>query len=110
MHPGQSGARCAAGANGDTAMNATALSHRLGRISLAAAASGLMLVSGALPVAAADAAPHMVRNIKSGPGSSKPSDLTAIGNLLYFTAGDGAYGRELWRSDGTRAGTRMVAD
>lgn len=29
---------------------------------------------------------------------------------LFFVAGDGEHGRELWRSDGTRAGTRMVRD
>ncbi len=30
--------------------------------------------------------------------------------LLYFTAADSAHGEELWRSDGTAAGTYMVAD
>ena len=36
--------------------------------------------------------------------------LTDVGGTLYFTADDGANGRELWRSDGTSDGTTMVAD
>jgi ELWxxDGT repeat protein len=68
------------------------------------------LAGSALPAAADDAVPYMVRNIKPGSGSSHPRELTAIGNLLYFSAGDGSHGRELWRSDGTKAGTFMVSD
>jgi ELWxxDGT repeat protein len=36
--------------------------------------------------------------------------LTAEGNRLFFTATDGVHGRELWRSDGTGAGTALVYD
>ncbi|MEO1524820.1 MAG: hypothetical protein AAFX06_05255, partial [Planctomycetota bacterium] len=44
-------------------------------------------------------------------GSSSPSQLTAVGNKLFFEADDvtGA-GRELWVSDGTEAGTMLVVD
>lgn len=38
-----------------------------------------------------------------------PSDLTALGNLV-FIASDGVSGRELWKSDGTAAGTVLVRD
>lgn len=31
-------------------------------------------------------------------------------NILYFPAGDGTYGTELWRSDGTAGGTFRLAD
>src|SRR5262249_47209633 len=41
---------------------------------------------------------------------SNPSDLTAIGSTLFFTANDGTTGRELWKSDGTAAGTMLVKD
>jgi ELWxxDGT repeat protein len=39
-----------------------------------------------------------------------PRDLVAFGGQLYFTAVDSQHGRELWTSDGTADGTRLVAD
>ena len=39
-----------------------------------------------------------------------PSDLTALGNVVLFIANDGAHGRELWKTDGTRDGTTLVKD
>jgi ELWxxDGT repeat protein len=42
------------------------------------------------------------------PNSSSPSNLTALGSTLYFTADDGSHGQELWKSAGTT--TSLVAD
>jgi ELWxxDGT repeat protein len=42
--------------------------------------------------------------------NSSPHELTAMGGRLFFTAEDGRHGNELWRSDGSRAGTALVKD
>jgi ELWxxDGT repeat protein len=41
---------------------------------------------------------------------SDPAWLVRFGDAVLFAATDGAGGRELWRSDGTTAGTRRVKD
>ena len=51
----------------------------------------------------------MVKDIRAG-GDSYPGTLTALGSTLYFRANDGTSGYELWKSDGTTAGTVMVKD
>ena len=45
-----------------------------------------------------------------GTGSSSPSLLTVVGSMFFFSANDGVVGAELWRSDGTAAGTVLVKD
>lgn len=40
--------------------------------------------------------------------SAYPAELTSSANLIFFTSDDGITGRELWRTDGTAAGTFMI--
>jgi ELWxxDGT repeat protein len=42
--------------------------------------------------------------------ASAPSHITHVNGTVYFTAEDGEHGRELWRSDGTPEGTKLVKD
>lgn len=58
---------------------------------------------------------HMVKDIAPGNsscvGSNNDSDLYMEYNgIFYFKANDQVHGNELWRSDGTEAGTYMVKD
>src|SRR5205814_752762 len=39
-----------------------------------------------------------------------PQQFAVRGAKLYFAADDGKHGQELWRTDGTDAGTAMVTD
>lgn len=63
------------------------------------------------PVAPSPA--FMLRDIWPGPwGPSSPIDpgVGALGGTVFFSAADPDNGIEVWRTDGTRAGTRLVKD
>jgi ELWxxDGT repeat protein len=74
---------------------------------------GLLTALGSIAAGPAQAAPptaELLKDIFPGVGSSDPSFLRNANGILFFAAEDGVSGRELWRSDGTVAGTVLVKD
>jgi len=51
----------------------------------------------------------LVKDIRPGSASGQPTELAVIDGTLFFSARDGG-DRELWKSDGTSAGTVQLAD
>jgi ELWxxDGT repeat protein len=52
----------------------------------------------------------MIKDIRSGSGTSSISNYLVYNGKLYFTADDGINGVELWRTNGTLLGTELVND
>jgi ELWxxDGT repeat protein len=62
-------------------------------------------------MAAISQLPILVKDINPGAESSLPYFFTpSEDSLLWFTADDGVFGTEIWRSNGTESGTFMVKD
>ena len=53
---------------------------------------------------------ELVKDINTKPGGCNPYNLIDVNETLYFIGNSGIYGNELWKSDGTEAGTVMVKD
>lgn len=71
------------------------------------------LAAAALPPEPPVKLPFQVKNIRPDPTvpmESAPYNFIEMGGIAYFAAHDGAHGFELWRSDGTEAGTWLVKD
>ena len=61
--------------------------------------------------ASADVAPFLVKDINTlATGASDPRDFTQVGSTTFFVATALDTGEELWVTDGTVTGTRLVKD
>jgi ELWxxDGT repeat protein len=52
----------------------------------------------------------LVKDINTADASSDPKEFLTIGTKTFFSANDGKTGNELWITDGTDAGTKLVKD
>jgi len=52
----------------------------------------------------------LIKDIESGPAGSIPQWMTVVGNKVFFRATTTEHGDELWVTDGTEDGTKMVKD
>ena len=57
-----------------------------------------------------DIYPGNYNNQPGSPNSSDPNHITDVGGTAFFTAQDPANGGQLWKSDGTEAGTVAVTN
>ncbi|MGL5095727.1 MAG: ELWxxDGT repeat protein, partial [Planctomycetia bacterium] len=53
---------------------------------------------------------ELVRDVNPGAGGASTFELANLNGVVVFGANDGANGTELWRSDGTAAGTFLLKD
>jgi len=77
----------------------------------------VLLLALAIPPAATAVPPaFQVKDIKTTVDPTSPfrdnfpTVFVELGGAVYFTANDGVNGTEIWRSDGTAAGTHIVKD
>src|SRR5688572_20675864 len=54
--------------------------------------------------------PELLKNVNVGTESSFPEEFTLVGDTIFFRARDNEHDLELWKTDGTAAGTKLVKD
>jgi len=82
-----------------------------------AAAAAAVCLAGTAPWPVAAAGPIQLGTAATSAAAchgrtpwSNPGDFTVADGGLFFAADDGVHGDEVWRSDGTRAGTLLLGD
>ena len=70
----------------------------------------ILLALPALPAMAVE--PYLVKDVEPATTTdgSRPADLVTLRGAILFFADDGVSGRQLWRTDGTAAGTYTLSD
>lgn len=89
------------------------VSGAIGKRRMRPVSASLLVISLLLTSQAAAQVPFLVKDIKAGAGDGVDSTIQGrivIGGTVFFRGDDGATGRELWKSDGTTAGTMLVKD
>jgi ELWxxDGT repeat protein len=69
-----------------------------------------LLASASFLCAFALGQPSVLADVRQGPTGSNPAGFVDLLGVSLFWADDGIHGEELWRTDGTPAGTYMLAD
>ncbi|HEV2720664.1 MAG TPA: ELWxxDGT repeat protein, partial [Thermoanaerobaculia bacterium] len=77
----------------------------------------LLWLSLFLSISVSAQTPYLVKdinttnaNLNAGLKSSSPAEFAALGDKIFFVATTDAAGTELWSTDGTSGGTKLVAD
>jgi ELWxxDGT repeat protein len=73
-------------------------------------AASCVILAGASAFADGTVVPRLVKDINPGNDDSFAEMFVPFNGAVYFRANDGQHGTELWRTDGTTAGTQMVTD
>lgn len=87
--------------NGELYFSALDAAHGIELWKSNGTAAGTLLVKDIYPGSNGNGSPY---------NNSYPGNLTNVNGTLYFSATDAAHGYEIWKSDGTAAGTVLLKD